>query len=133
MLRLSPVGSVLRLEEIRHESANGYISSFSAGVYVGRGGKGRAESVVANQLRIGPDGSRAEVIANYRLWLWQRIKANDVAVIAERRRIGDGDLDVVCFCAPKACHGDVVVRAAKWLVDTTSHPTSKGYCAGMDP
>lgn len=69
-------------------------------VYIGRGGPW------GNQFKIGKDGTREEVIEKYRLYL----EANPVLkarVKAELR-----GKHVVCFCSPKPCHGDVLVRVA---------------------
>jgi hypothetical protein len=49
--------------------------------------------------------SRADVIAKYRAWIVtqpERMKALDEL----RGR------DLVCFCAPAACHGDLLLRLA---------------------
>ena len=67
-----------------------------------------------NPFVIGKDGGRAEVIEKYRRWLWARIKA-DKAFAARVRALHGKDL--VCCCAPAACHGDVLERAAAWLHD----------------
>ena len=68
-------------------------------VYIGRGSKW------GNPFRIGPDGDRAAVIAKYERWLAQqphRCRARD-----------DGrGRDLVCFCAPRPCHGDLLLRLA---------------------
>lgn len=39
-----------------------------SGVYIGR------PSLLGNPFHIGTHGTRAEVIAQYRVWLWQQIK-----------------------------------------------------------
>jgi len=68
-------------------------------VYIGRGNKW------GNPFRIGRDGDRATVIANYERWLadlHQLLHALDDL----RGR------DFVCFCAPLACHGDLLRRLA---------------------
>ena len=64
-----------------------------------------------NPLRVGHDGSRAEVIARYRADLWRRIRAGEVALedLAEL----DGCW-LACWCKPEPCHGDVLARAAAW-------------------
>lgn len=69
-------------------------------VYIGR------PSRWGNPFEIGRDGTRDEVIALYE----QYIMATD-----ELRRKVIHQLrgkDLVCFCAPKACHGDVLLRIA---------------------
>lgn len=52
-------------------------------------------------------------IADYKRWLWERIKALDKVVIQELERIGP-DTALVCWCAPKPCHAEVIAAAAMW-------------------
>jgi hypothetical protein len=58
-----------------------------------------------NPFRIGPDGTRAEVIDRYEQWL--RNKPELLTALGELRgkRLG-------CWCAPQSCHGDVLARYA---------------------
>jgi uncharacterized protein DUF4326 len=64
-------------------------------VYVGRG------SPYGNRYRIGIDGTREECIA-----LFERdvLPTLDLAPLRGK--------DLVCYCAPKACHGDILLREA---------------------
>ena len=66
-----------------------------------------------------PDGTlldqRSRVINNYALWLANIIKAkhkSDALIRNELNRIWKlaqtGDVYLVCYCAPKACHGDII-------------------------
>lgn len=66
--------------------------------YIGRPSKW------GNPFAIGKDGNRAEVIEKYRLWL----ETQPALVEAAKRELAGKDL--VCFCAPSACHGDVLVE-----------------------
>lgn len=65
-------------------------------VYIGR------PSPYGNPFTIGRDGDRAAVIAKYRHWLAER-----PALIAQAKRELVGKA-LVCWCAPEACHGDVL-------------------------
>lgn len=69
-------------------------------VYIGRPSKW------GNPFAIGKDGDRDEVIAKYRQWLLAR---PDIMEAAKLELAGK---DLVCFCAPKACHGDVLLEVA---------------------
>lgn len=71
-----------------------------------------------NPFVIGQHGDRAEVIERYRAWLWRRLQ--DDAAFAEQVRALHGR-DLCCCCAPAACHGDVLQRAAAWLNGVTAH------------
>jgi hypothetical protein len=68
-------------------------------VYIGRGGRW------GNPFVIGEDGSRAEVIAKYRQML-----LGSPAMLDRLDELRGKDL--VCWCAPRACHGDVLLELA---------------------
>ena len=73
-------------------------------VYIGRPGRGRDGSF-GNPFRIGPHGSRAQVLERFQQYFRHRL-ATDPAfrhrVEALRgKRLG-------CFCKPLACHGDII-------------------------
>lgn len=69
-------------------------------------------SSFGNQFEIGKDGTREEVVAKYRRWLWGKIQA-DVSFSAQVRELHGRD--ICCCCAPLACHGDILAAAAEWL------------------
>lgn len=68
-------------------------------VYIGR------PSIWGNPFVIGKDGSRDDVIAKYHAWLMSQpgLRSNLPQLRGK---------DVVCWCAPCRCHGDVLVRLA---------------------
>jgi Domain of unknown function (DUF4326) len=88
------------------------------GIYVGRKMPGLPGSVLGNPFRIGRDGTRAKVIAKYRRWLWAQIKLKKEAYV-ELRRIAElsrqGDVTLVCGCAPELCHATVIERSVEYL------------------
>jgi len=55
--------------------------------------------------------SREESIEAYRQFLWKQIRSGEVSLTAlaalDGKRLG-------CWCAPKSCHGDVLIAAARW-------------------
>lgn len=69
-------------------------------VYIGR------PSPWGNPFVIGPDGTREEVI-----WKFQEYLLNNRELLARVRQELKGK-DLVCFCAPEACHGDVLLYFA---------------------
>ena len=72
----------------------------SAGaVYIGRGTKW------GNPFRIGPDGDRGDVVRKHEGYL--ATQPDLLRQIDELR-----DRDLVCFCAPHACHGDLLLKLA---------------------
>ena len=74
-------------------------------VYIGRGSKW------GNPFIIGKDGNREEVIEKYRKYIIMR-KPDllDCLEELEGQRLG-------CYCAPKACHGDVLVDLIKCFLN----------------
>lgn len=76
-------------------------------VYIGRrNARYRlAASKWANPFSIKQETDREAVIATYERWLRQQPRLMDA--LPELR-----GLDVVCWCAPLPCHGDVLLRLA---------------------
>lgn len=73
----------------------------SGAVYIGRGSKW------GNRFIIGVDGTRDEVIAKFEADIPEDLRGD--AQIELRGK------DLVCFCAPAACHGDILLRIANGL------------------
>lgn len=69
-------------------------------VYIGRGSKW------GNPYVIPYDGDRQEVIAKYRYHLFGNPQLLEDAKIELRGK------DLVCFCAPLPCHGDILLEVA---------------------
>lgn len=82
-------------------------------VYIGRGRCPRSGEPGrwADPFRVGPDGSREEVIARYAGWLRDEVDAERITL--EELAALDGKA-LGCWCAPEACHGEVLRRAAGW-------------------
>lgn len=80
---------------------NKYTSGIPSGsVYIGR------PSAFGNPFSIGRDGTREEVIEKYRKWI---VTKPDLVDKIKKELRGK---DLVCFCSPRACHGDVVLEIA---------------------
>ena len=71
----------------------------ASAIYIGRG------SQWGNRFRIGQDGDCAAVIAKHERWL-----ADQHHLLRALDELRGHDL--VCFCAPRACHGDLLLRLA---------------------
>lgn len=72
----------------------------SDAVYIGRPSKW------GNPFVIGRDGSRGEVLRKYQRWLCLQ---PGLIEVAQRELRGK---DLVCWCAPCPCHGDLLLRIA---------------------
>jgi hypothetical protein len=69
-------------------------------VYVGR------PSPFGNPFVIGRDGSREDVVQRYPAWIVDR---PELAAAARRELRGK---DLICWCAPAACHAQVLIEIA---------------------
>lgn len=69
-------------------------------LYVGR------PSQWGNPFQFGRDGTRADVVAKYRAMICTDPRMQEQA----RRELRGRDL--ICFCAPLACHADVLLEVA---------------------
>ena len=68
----------------------------TSGIYIGRPTKW------GNPFIIGPDGSREDVVIKFAEYLL----ANPKLMEAAKKELKGKDL--ICFCAPLACHGDIL-------------------------
>jgi len=91
------------------------------GEYIGRANKyyNLARSPLANPFPLSKY-TREQSIDAYRHWLWKQIQSGNRAVLAELDRLSaiwhkTGELVLVCWCAPLACHGDVVKACLEWM------------------
>lgn len=75
-------------------------------VYVGRPSRGLKSTGWGNPFVIGKDGDRADVIRKYREWI-----TSQPEMIAKAKRELRGKT-LSCWCAPEACHGDVLLEIA---------------------
>ena len=84
-------------------------------VYIGRANPsyGLAGSKFGNPFQSGRDGNLETVLAKYKNHLWKMTQSGEVTLdeLAEL----DGK-DLGCWCKPKGCHGDVLVKAIRWAV-----------------
>jgi len=86
---------------------NKYKSGIPKGsVYIGRIKPPKPQNPFANLYEIGKDGNRAEVIEKYRAWLMTQPE------LIERIKFALKGRDLVCFCAPLECHGDLLLKIA---------------------
>ena len=69
-------------------------------VYIGRGSKW------GNPFYIGKDGTREEVIDKYEKYIRNKPELLNALHELENKVLG-------CYCKPKACHGDILVKLIK--------------------
>jgi len=84
------------------------------GIYIGRPMPrlGLNGSLLANQYRIGKDGTRDECCDKYEIWFNWRLESDpsfvayiDSLVIGAKE---GKDLIFICWCKPERCHGDFI-------------------------
>jgi Domain of unknown function (DUF4326) len=78
------------------------------GIYVGR------PSALGNPFAMQGEATRPQVIRDYEEWLAEQLLDPKSPASREIHRLADlarkQDLCLVCWCAPKACHGDIIKR-----------------------
>lgn len=82
-------------------------------VYIGRACRGYAQSPLANPWKV--EEKRGETLARYRDWLREALKDPTSPQAREVFRLGQlvaagEDLVLLCWCAPRSCHGDLVAE-----------------------
>ncbi|MBP8055165.1 MAG: DUF4326 domain-containing protein [Chloroflexi bacterium] len=86
-------------------------------MYVGRENQQLARSPLANPFVNDPrkNGILADdPIGAYRSWLWEKMQAKDQKVMDALAKVQPG-MALVCWCAPRPCHAEVIDKAAAWL------------------
>lgn len=88
-------------------------------VYIGRPGRGQ-DGYFGNPIVVGrvclvcqqTHTTGGDTLPCYRRWLWQKLKTDSVY---KSRVKGLIDSRLFCFCKPKPCHGDILIKAIEWL------------------
>lgn len=70
-------------------------------IYIGRGSK------YGNPYIIGKHGTREDVIEKYTIYLDNQIDIGNITITELADMHG---YDLVCFCKPLPCHGDILLR-----------------------
>lgn len=63
---------------------------------------------MGNPFVLGKDGNREEVMAKYVAWIYTQ----PTLINAMKKELKGKNL--VCFCSPKLCHGDVILKIANY-------------------
>ena len=72
-------------------------------LYIGR------PSYLGNPFVIGKDGTREEVVAKYRKYIFQLWDEDNQMFRDYMEKVVLGST-LVCYCAPKLCHGSVILE-----------------------
>lgn len=93
-------------------------------VYIGRGysrDPRMENSGLGNPFKLGPHESRGATIERFKEWCWREYNKNPeykekIDSLARRVKKGE-NIELVCFCKPNPCHGDILKKFIDWLVD----------------
>ena len=77
----------------------------SDAIYIGRGSK------FGNPFPITKTSSRNEVVGKYKRYVKDQIRMGHISL---RDLSALYNRDLVCYCAPAACHGDVLEKLSVW-------------------
>lgn len=87
-------------------------------IYIGRGSKwGNPFSWEEGTKAAYKVATREEAIECYRQYLWHQIHEGHVTL--KQLQALDGTR-LGCFCKPKSCHGDIIVKAVEWARGRTN-------------
>lgn len=100
-----------------------HVKSHAFTHYIGRGWMPRAPTGKAQPVNAGlgnpfvmrNEADRQQVISQFEAWL--RLDAPNARAVVERIRQLPEDAVLGCWCAPRPCHGDVIVKIWKELRD----------------
>jgi len=89
--------------------------------YVGRNTWQHNGSALGNPYILQDESDRRYVLSRYYQWIIKKLLGRDEAVTKEfmsivARVIKGEDVILGCWCAPKACHADIIKELAELLV-----------------
>lgn len=92
-------------------------------IYIGRKNKTYKvnESILHNPFVIGKDGNREECLVKFRKYLWEKYKEKgdvykELIRIVNILVLEKKDIDLVCWCFPEECHGNVIKKCLEWII-----------------
>jgi hypothetical protein len=92
-------------------------------VYIGRGNKtyNLKCSPLANPFNIGKKFTRETSLFNYKHWLINSYASKKGPAYKELMRLlklykSNPNLNLVCWCSPQACHGEVIKQVLNWCL-----------------
>lgn len=70
------------------------------------------QSIFANPFPLKEGEPRGTTIGKYKKWLWEQLLEEK---ITKKDILSLEGYDLVCYCAPQACHGDVLKSAYEYI------------------
>jgi hypothetical protein len=74
-------------------------------IYIGRG------SIWGNPFPMSKEVSREECLSRYKVWVKDQILQGNYTL---EQLASLYNMDLVCYCSPKPCHGHVLEKLANW-------------------
>jgi hypothetical protein len=66
-------------------------------------------------MKSGNDAERDRVVSAFKSYLWKNMQDNtEIGKMIDRLAKCEKTIVLVCCCAPKPCHGDVIKAAILW-------------------
>lgn len=92
-------------------------------LYIGRGQTrdNRMENAyLGNPFKLNPNETRGSTLQKFKQWAWKEYNTNKtykdkLDTIAERIINGE-NIELVCFCKPNPCHGDILKDFIEWII-----------------
>jgi len=86
------------------------------GVYVGR------PTPLGNPFRLEREDQREEVVARYAAWLEEELRKGNPVVTRALKELyrtlqRQGSITLICFCAPRRCHAEVIGEHLKLMAE----------------
>ncbi|MGL4949302.1 MAG: DUF4326 domain-containing protein [Anaeroplasmataceae bacterium] len=82
-------------------------------------------SVLGNPFYLKTEADRSSVIFKYNNYIIDKIKCCDEKIITELNRIlllcKKGDVALGCWCTPKECHSDILLKLLEWHIANESY------------
>lgn len=94
----------------------------NAQFYMDKYGVTKSLEILSNPYKVGVDGARGECVQLYKNWLWLQIKTKNMYVTQALLSLKE-DAVLACFCSPKACHGEVIIAASKYVKELSKNQT----------
>lgn len=72
------------------------------------------QSPLANPYGLDREANRKAILSQYQRWFDGKVQDGDASVADELARLinlaSEGDLELACYCSPRACHCDIVKK-----------------------
>lgn len=75
-----------------------------------------------NPFIVSSQMDRDQVVDAYKVYLWKRMRKSATSHFSIRMVQTLNNKTLVCWCAPKRCHGEVLRDAVAWVIAESKKP-----------